>query len=238
LRYPSSAARQSLIATHLPRLGQRWFFVDAPTGVEVVVLDARADLAAWLDACRAAGVIDAAAYVGAPLALEPRLFFGRPAPAFYVGALAIGSARAARVLGARAACVADQAIVGEIGALYASLFPRVVERHHALEHYATWLEQLADTTGAAVDCRPVGVMDDEYAQLRASMRRQTARLARHASVSLGADFEHTRSVVRHALVARLAHTQVVRLRGPDRAADLRWEVDLARAVAGVAPGFG
>jgi hypothetical protein len=242
LSYPSHAARISLIAKHLPRLRQRWYFVDVPPGLEVVLLQARRDssaathVAAWVDSCRAAGIVDAARYAAAPLALEPRLFFGRRAPAFYVTALAIGSARAAQLLDAHAGCASDEVIGTEVATLYASLFPRLSERRRALQHYATWLEQVADSPGPATDCRPIGILDSEYVHLRRSMRTQTTRLAQRVAVDLAPDFDDTRTLVVQALVARLAHTQVVRLSSPDRTGDLGWEAGLARSQLGHAPG--
>src|SRR6185436_14063351 len=101
LRYPSPAARLQLISSSLGRLAPaRWLFVDIPDVLEVVLLQPRGgvEVTDWLAACLADGLAREAREVPAAAALDARLFFGEPAPAFYVQALAIGSARAARLL--------------------------------------------------------------------------------------------------------------------------------------------
>jgi hypothetical protein len=258
LRYLSSADRLRLIATFFPRLmagERRWFFVDVPPALEVGLVHqrtdtaARADLAVWLDSCQAAGVVCAANEVAAPVALDPRLFFGERAPAFYMTTLAIGSARATHVLrellDAGASCAPDQVVMREVDALYASLLPRLTERRRALHHYVTWLDQLAPPDAGSshnpndwIEAAPLCTVDDAYARLRRSMRAQTARLAARISVSAAADVAHTRAMVTNALVARLAHIQVLRLRGPDHMPDLGWEASLARRLWRAAPETG
>jgi hypothetical protein len=223
--YPSAAARLEVIALlalldasqAVPR---RWLFVDVPSGLEVVLLRAGAvEVPAWLHACESAGLITGAAQTEAPLALDPRLFFGQPAPDFYVHALAIGSARAARLLGSGYA--SDQVIGEEIATLYASLLPKAAERRRALEHYALWLN--AGTGGVEID-RQLPPADPEYTRLRRGMRAQVAQLAS----TLPLRSEHARAMVGDALLARLAHTHVVRLCSPERAGDRAWETNLAR----------
>jgi hypothetical protein len=221
LAYPSAAARLRLIALldASQAVARRWLFVDLPSGLEVVVLRARVDLSAWLEGCQSAGMIAGAARAEAPQSLDPRLFFGQPAPAFYVRALAIGSARAARLL--LGGYASDQVIGDEILTLYASLMPREAERRRALEHYALWLQ--APDGGGEISPGQLAA-DAEYARLRSAMRTQVVQLA----ARLPLDSEHARAMVGDALLARLAHTHVVRLCSPQRAGDHAWEANLAR----------
>jgi len=88
--------------------------------------------------------------------------------------------------------------------------------------------QAADDSTATVDAA--------YARLKRPMRGQVHRLASRVAVRLTSDFEHARTLVGGALLARLGHTQAVRVRGPGRSEDLGWEAGLARRLAQRAPG--
>lgn len=208
LTYPDLQARFELITRCLPRLEsatptRRWFFADVPvgshTGLEVVQLHARTDrsaqaeLEAWLEGCRAAGLIATATFADTAMVLDPGLFPDHRVPVFYAPAMADGSARAAVVLERAGWPVSESGVAAEIAALYAELVPRPGARHMALELYATWLEWAAAPT---------------------------------PSPSIRPD----RTTVRASLVARLAHTQAVRLRGPDYPGGLIREAEMVRSL--------
>jgi hypothetical protein len=237
----SRDARRRLIAEYLPKLSadqRRWFFVDLPPGLELCLLHARSDMSvrsdldAWVSSSRAAGLIDTDSFTDASRALDSRLFFDQAAPGFYVKALVMCSVRAADLL--RAGFTSDDVVAREVATLYTSLVPRLQDRQRALEHYATWLEQLGGPGANFTGDARWSVHDDDptLGRLRSAMRRQTARLARCLSARLGADYQPARNMVADALVARLAHTQVVRLNPAERTS---WEVGLARSLLRAAP---
>ena len=111
-----------------------------------------------------------------------------------------GSARAATLLAQFGGPAPEDTVASEIGALYAELVPRRADRRLALELYAIWLERTAG-----------GIVSDRSS---------------HSSPKgcpLG-------NIGRASLVARLAHTQAVRLRGPDYPGGLNQEAALVRSL--------
>jgi hypothetical protein len=235
------AARWRLITTWLPRLcapesaARRWYFVDVPlsrtgvltTGLEVALLhrpddhSVRADIEAWLADCRAGGLHLEPTWPAGSLVVDERLFLGGRVPAVFPTALALGSVRAARIMGRLDAVHAsEEEVIAEIGALFTAFVPRRAERGRAVELYVTWLERVAageleshvvSRCGSTVQVAVPSV--PEYVLLRRQLRRQTGE-----------------AVIRDSVVARLAHTQAVRLRGPEFPGGLEREATLARAL--------
>jgi hypothetical protein len=212
LAYADLQARFELITRCLPRLQspsprRRWFFVDVPigatSGLEVVQLHTRtdrsikADLEGWLESCRTRGLVTVASFADEAMVLDPRFFLDGRIPAFYLTAMADGSARAAGLLDRLGRPASEQHVEDEIAALYAELVPPRAARLRALELYATWLERTADGT----------------------VHQATEPAARP-----------DRNVLRASLIARLAHTQAVQLRGPDEVGGLYREARLVRNV--------
>lgn len=208
LVYADLQARFEVITRCLPRLEsaaprRAWFFVDVPVdtraGLEVVQLHARtdrsvrADFEAWLEDCRAAGLITTATFADAAMVLDPELFVDHRVPAFYPLAMADGSARATVVLERSGWPVSEQVVADEITTLYADLVPQRAARLRALTLYATWLEWAAAPTH-------------------------------------GPTTPPDRMTLRASLVARLAHTQAVRLRGPDYPGGLMREAEMVRSL--------
>jgi hypothetical protein len=111
-------------------------------------------------------------------------------------------------------------------------------RRAALREYAAWLEALAARAGeAAGAARPEGQdagqplpgLADTYEPLRRLMAAQVTRLAAQARRQ-GAPKFPDGEAVRTALVAWLAHAQVLRLCGPAYEGGLRWEAALVRGL--------
>jgi len=221
--YTDLDARLELITRFLPRLEspsprRRWFFVDVPigawSGLEVVQLHAptdrsvKADLDAWLATCRTRGLVAAASFAERAMVLDPGLFLDGRVPAFYLAAMADCSARAAVLLERHGGPAPDHAVADEIARLFANRIPPRAARRRALDLYATWLERTAR-----------GPSPEE-------------RVERPDSES---EPDPDKGTVRATLVARLAHTQAVRLQGPDYAGGLTREADLVRSLLRVEP---
>ena len=254
LRYPSTEARLRLIVEHLPRLSgaagsRRWFWTDIPFetaaggahGLEVVIERLpddgalQADLTACLGGAAAAGMLAAVTRAPAALVLQPWLFPGEVVPACYPLLHARARARAqARLAGNDSG---DEAAQAEIALLVASLVPPR-QRAPVYRWHADWLESVAEAQGAA-DADPVVALpappaatdgDVGYLAHYASLARHAAQVTARAR-AVG-DSDTTLGAARAALVARLAHTQAIRLWGPERPDALRREAALVRALAG------
>jgi len=241
-----------------PLPGRAWYFVDLPAADEasasIEVGFAREAVEpllppaveAWAHALLRAGWAVAARPVAAPALLAPALFPGGRPPAAYPLLLARGSHRALALLGALAArglSAAPEALVAaELAATYRALIPRRAARAAALRWHATWLDAVAPAGAVPAPLAPAGaVLDDATgwtavadataALEDAALRRGLARAAVRAARAMAADEGCDAATARAALVARLAHVQVVRLWGPDAPAALAREAALARALA-------
>jgi hypothetical protein len=202
----------------------------------------------WLELGQADGLIATASPAATPLVLQASLFPGGIVPPFYPVALAIGSLRAAASLRSLVMHngiyrAPDWLVREELAATYRALVPNRARRLMALEWHVAWVESIAARAGCATPNSPSNAGCHEpsksreppcdYASLRRSMERQIARIA----AGMGAAGTYTlptgvepRAAVRAALIARLAHTQVVRLLAPGDSASLRLEAALLRSI--------
>jgi hypothetical protein len=208
---------------------------------------------AALDAAVRHGLVTALAAAEAPLVLQPRLFPGEAVLPCYPLALAADSSRAV----ARYPGLIRDEVVSAPGALvraelaltYRAWMPRQSQRRTAMLWHANWLEAAAgesddesltaaaeatNAEGAAAaqeeelawDPAPAGA----YGNLRPRMRRQIARLIDRMR-RRGKELPVDGATIQAILVARLAHTQVVRLWGPTYPQSLRREAALLRGLA-------
>lgn len=215
LRWPSPAGRLRVLCEAADALGgATWYSLDgvADGETEVAVLGDRPELAgagAWHDPCA-----------------ERSALFTDGLPAGLVaGLLAACTARAVATLRAAAAAGRGRAAAGgmaaEVACCYVSLLPDADERRAALAAHHAWLQRTAARQGTALaggSPPPLGsdpVADPRLAALGAALDQ-----------AAGGDRDTL-----HRLVARAAHIQAVRLRGPDDRSLLAQEAALVAAMA-------
>jgi hypothetical protein len=243
-----------LIADHIARLPGAWFFVDVPLGtgsgrhhgIELGLqrqhgASADEQVKDLLQSAIREGLTTTTGGGVKPLVLQRGLFPCGVVPSFYPEALAIGSARAADMLAQLRRASALRASVAmvrqELALTYEALIPRAEQRWTAMRWHADWLEWV-DGERNAVDDDP-GSTDEfgneadlpvpataAYVALRRRMGSQISRLQ-----SVEEDPPMDGAMMRAALLARLAHTQVVRLWGPRDPQNLRREAALLRSLA-------
>lgn len=160
------------------------------------------------------------------LAVEPTFFPADLQPECYRDALAVGSRRAVVLLGDRLTRdvegVSDDVVRAELLYTHRALVPRSACAS-TLGWHAAWLEHLAGEEEAATapDCvgsiretsPPHTSVDDSYVGLRAELTRHSKEVAQRIR-DVGEEHGWRAENIRAAIVARLAHTQTVRLWGP------------------------
>ncbi|MHB8574592.1 MAG: hypothetical protein ACYDCQ_04605 [Dehalococcoidia bacterium] len=258
IEYPSPRARLQLIVQCFPGLtalagAGAWFFADVPLdggarqGLELAIRAGACsadDLAGWLQGTLGSGLVTRVTRSSTPLMLQPGLFPAGMIPACYPDLLAIASGRAVALLGsptvqpvAGAVDIPDAVAVCELAALYVALVPRRSVQAACL-HHAAWLEAVAgDGEQPARLAGNIGSWPnrrDEDAGV--GYRRHRRRLARYADATAhglaeGEAVAAERAAVLSTVVGRLAHIQLVRLRGPYFPAALNREAALMRGLA-------
>jgi hypothetical protein len=234
------------------------FFVDMPVmtssgtrdGLELGYASERRSpgvleaLGAALERARAAGLVVATSVAGPPQALAPTIFEQGIVPSFYPRALVLGSVRAARILQSvpslpepghtGTAGVPPAVVREELDCTYRALIPHRVQRRSAMLDHAAWVEGVAQQGGSTTTPQhefgnaPPLPSTNAYAAMRPLMRRQILRIAtrmdqsRPSATALG---------LQTAMIARLAHIQVVRLWGPAYEGSLLQEAALLRDLA-------
>lgn len=264
--YPTAQARHRLItgepwASWDSTVPARWYFVDLPfehatgthAGLEIVAslpggVDARRSVEERLRDWMASGLVAQCREVTQPLVLQSALYPAGAVPACYADALAVGSARACRILAGVGPTAATRLAVAlvetEFAAMYAAFFPAGRRRRAALLLHAAWLETIAlqggPPTSGGGDAAPasLAVAPSAAARIYAPLRRRllshAARLVRRHGVD-PRDAATARAGVYAALVARLAHIQALRLASVGWDDGLRREARLARSLASVLP---
>jgi hypothetical protein len=203
---------------------------------------------AWLAAQKRERRVVAGIPVPESLILRTELFFGKRAPPSFADALSVGTARTAQLLRASASTrqrVPGRLVREEIAETYAALIPAAKERRAALELHIAWLTTVASREYGARDLECFRASEQQWAAsaayeerlgdstmradrtgyeaLRDILQRQSDSIAAHSAMPATTCWA--------SIVARLVHTQVLRLWGPGNPRTLQAEVALLRVIA-------
>ena len=189
-----------------------WFWIDlrrSSDGDETGVLEIAVATAGeviptgWFRSAVAGGLVEHAESGTSPAALDARLFPRHGPGDAYVALLVAMSQRALDLLRHQTdgrEAIPWPSVRDELASLYAALFPDVSRRRRALDEYARWLERttvqrLAEGSYATSASPAAASTVQRYEELGVQLREEVAE-----------------EDVLIELAARLAHTQVVRLR--------------------------
>jgi hypothetical protein len=254
----SPQARRRLIVERADALGEwasPWFVADLMRHVSGSVMpvlevaarpvdarSSRAEVEGLMYSWQADGFCSIASKEDRPWVLSPHLFPGGIVPTMYPSALSAGSTRAVSILReVRSPSIdglPDQVVREEIDVTYRSFVPDVGERADALRSYAGWLERVLARRGLAPATTP------EASPARSSPSARPSRAAAYEALRGPMEQELARNQarihdptvsrsasIRAILLARLTHTQAVRLRGPYARSALGREAAIVRALA-------
>lgn len=235
LEYASVVARRRIVVEHLRR--PLLFFVDVPipsaSGARQILevglgggLRQSDSVISGIERMRSKGLVTEVYRRAEALVLHKSLFPLGVVPDFYVDALCVSSYRAAEIMAAIAdsdCSVSDSTLTEELLTLYKNCMPDDESRRRSIAWHIDWLESVGEATVGRQSIAERMPRDASvtFCDLEvASYQGCGHALALYAS-KLGADLKmgrdalaNIRELAQAAIIARLAHTQVVRLLGP------------------------